>query len=351
MGNGLAEQAPGKILLIRFSSAGDLVLLSALIRVLRKTWAHADIDMVTRKDLAILVEENPHLSTIHTVEREAGLGAIKALASKLRHSQYDLVIDAHGSGRSRIIRRLIRPSCIAKISKFSWRRYLRIFLKLNLLAHRKKLLESYFEPVQGMGIAYDGQGSEFFVSDARASRVRGLVARKFPRGEVLVGISPTASFRKKAFPMPKFKRICGAILENPACGIILFGGPDEPKLVLEKHQDRVLDLQGQTDLQESAFAAGLCRLVLSNDSVMMHLAEAMGVDAYGVFGPTTRDFGYFPHRPGSHVFEARVWCRPCSKNGSGFCFRFHRHCFRRIDEDEIIRAIRDRVSETTPQPN
>ena len=342
------KMAPDKILIIRFSSAGDIVLLSALIRCIRSTWPDASIDMVTRLDMRGLIEENPNLNGKYYLDRKSGTNGLLRLIAELKKNNYDLVVDAHGSFRSRVIRRAVNPSAYTVIDKKTWKRKLLINFKINLLKNRERMLAEYFEPLRDRGVVYDNRGTEVFVSESRKNKMHALLGREKIYGRPLIGIAPGASWPKKAYPMEKYSRIAMRLLNETDCGIILFGGDDDERLIVQsKYTGRVLDLQGNADFQESAFAAGRCILVLTNDSLMLHLSEAVGTDVFAVFGPTTRELGYFPYRKGSRVFEVNTWCRPCSKHGGGRCFRAQRYCLTKTDENEVFEEIKKRLEHET----
>lgn len=336
--------SPARILVIRFSSAGDIVLLSALLRCMRHAWPQAHITLVTREDMADLVAENPHLSQIHALKRAGGNRAFRNLIFTLKQESYDLVVDAHGSTRSRIIRFFLRCPQTVAISKHSFRRQLLIRFGWNLLRFKRPMMLEYFRPLEKWGLRYDGQGSEIHIRNDKRERVQNLFLEKGFSSVFTVGIAPSSSYTKKAYPMESFRAIAQRVLQIPRATLVLFGGGDEERLILHDFSDRILDLQGAVDRQEAAAAARHCRLVLTNDSLMLHLAEAVGTDVLALFGPTVREFGYFPFRPGSKVFEERTWCRPCTKNGKGFCFRRKRYCMTRINPEAVIQEIVKRIA-------
>lgn len=370
----MKKSLPARILLIRFSSAGDIILLSALMRCIKKTQSDVVLDFVTRADMAGLVENNPHLDNIYRLERSSGSAGLRKLIGQLKENDYGLVIDAHGSFRSRLIRKLLKPTAQTVLDKKSLRRFLLIHYRINLLKDRKRLMEEYFSPLKKYGVEYDGKGTEMIVSDSCREKMSPLFVPF--EGKPLIGIAPGSSWPKKSYPMDRFKYIAEKILSETDAGIVLLGGPEDEKMKLDGmtqppgHNDtkehkknregvaraplpvsenmpdnnnRMLDLQGKTALEEAAFAAGQCRLVLTNDSLFLHLAEAAGKDAFAIFGPTVREFGYFPFRATSRVFETDTLCRPCTKNGDGRCFRNERFCITRISAEDILMAVLERI--------
>jgi len=297
--------------------------------------------MLVRDDLIELVQSSPRLTNTYGLKRSANMTDLLEFARKLRSNDYDLIIDLHNSLRSRIIRLLIGARAQTVLGKRSAKRWLLIQTKAGLFRDTKPMLERYFEPAENWGIRYDGQGAEIHVSNERRKRISSLLAGL--AGRPLVGLAAHASYSKKAYPLDQFAEIGRRILAETPCGLVLFGASGDPKLSLNA-PGRILDLQGSADMQEAACAAGCCQIVITNDSLMLHLAEAAGADVLSLFGPTTRDFGYFPWRPGSNVFEVALACRPCSKHGRGDCSQNERYCFTRIDPSRIVQHIKDKIN-------
>jgi len=331
---------PQRVLVVRFSSAGDIVLCSALLRCIHRTWPNARVDMLVRSDMAELVSHNPNLNSIHTLDRTSGLQGLMQLARGLRARRYDLVIDLHNNLRSRLLGLMLGPRFKTIFGKKTIERWLVVHTRFHRGRLPKLLLERYFEPLEDYGVVYDGHGSEVHVSQNRKERIESMLAPF--AGRPILGIAPGASYPKKAFPLERFAHIAQQIIEQTSAAVILFGGAGDPKPEIDA-PGRMLDLQGTADMQEAALAASRCRVVLTNDSLMLHLAEAAGTDALAFFGPTTRDFGYFPWRPSSKVIEVDLACRPCSKHGQGRCKEKDQYCFSRIETGRVVDELKARL--------
>lgn len=297
--------------------------------------------MLARKDMIELVSHNPHLNSIHALDRTSGLQGLVSLARRLRTRPYDLVVDLHNNFRSRLMTFLLQPRSRALLKKKNLERWLLVNTRHRPHRPAKLLMERYFEPLTKYGVHYDGRGSEIHVAPEKRVRVESMLTGFANRP--IVGIAPGASYAKKAFPLDRVSFVAQRIIEETPAAIVLFGGPADAKLHVDA-PGRVLDLQGVVDIQEAACAASHCRVVLTNDSLMLHLAEAAGTDVVALFGPTTRDFGYFPFRPTSKVFQTDAACRPCSKHGQGQCSQKEQYCFTQIDPNQIVEEIKMRLS-------
>jgi heptosyltransferase II len=333
-----------RILVIRFSSAGDVILLSALLRCIKNTWKDARVDLLTRSNMKNVVEYNPNINHRYYSSSTGPKKELLLLVKGLKENKYDLVVDAHHNAKSLLVRSIVRSAASAVFMKKGIRRGLLVKTKINLLKGRKHLIEEYFAPLKKYGVEYDGKGTELHISEKTRNHMNAQIQKMFPKETVFIGIAPGASYPKKAYPMEKFEQIARRILKETSCGLILFGGKSDPMLKLSGYDGRIMDLQGVATIEEAACAAGACLLVLANDSLMLHAAESQGIDAFAIFGPTTREFGYFPHRTTSRVFEAALSCRPCSKHGQGKCKRRKRFCFAAIDPNVIAEEIIKRTT-------
>ena len=334
-----------KILILRFSSLGDIAMATALPRHLRKTFPDAKIDIAVREDYKELVEWNPYLDDKLYISRREGLGGLWKLTREIQQKRYDLVVDAHRSVRSFFICALNPFVKKVYFNKRTFKRLLLIFLKLNLFKKVDLQIIEYLKPLFKLGISYDGLGTEIFVPEKINKKVFEQLTSIIPEMEtkVLIGIVPSAQWPGKRWSVNKFKELVTMISEKIDCNIVVVGGSkdcfcDDIATVAAN----VYSLAGKVSMVESAVVLSLCDVVVANDTGMMHVAEAVGTDVIGIMGPTSYEFGCYPYRSTSRVVELDMWCRPCSKNGKGPCIRFgKRPCLNNITPDMVFDEVVD----------
>jgi len=332
-----------KILIIRYSSLGDITMATVLPRHLRKRFPNAKIDMTVREDFRELIEWNPYLDEKIYIPRDQDIKTLIGIALDVRARKYDLIVEAHRSLRSRVVCLLNPFVKKALFNKKSIRRFLLIYFKINMLKNAKKQMIEYLEPLKKYGITYDGKGTEVFFSKEVMEDVKkqfSSTIKDFGK-RPLVALAPSAHWPGKRWSAENFKVLCGKILDNFDVDIIILGGVNDHFCNdIAKPYSRVYSFAGAFSIAGSAAALSLCKLSVCNDTGMMHVSEAVGVDTIGIMGPTSKEFGCYPYRPGSKAVELDMWCRPCSKNGSGICIRMgKRPCLNDISPEMVYKEV------------
>ncbi|MCX6113569.1 MAG: glycosyltransferase family 9 protein, partial [Proteobacteria bacterium] len=183
------------------------------------------------------------------------------------------------------------------------------------------------KPLKEYGVEYDGKGTEIIIPENIREKVKKNIASKIPsyKKKKLIGLIPSAQWPGKRWPAKQFDALSGIIAEKMDANVLIIGGKKDffCEDIAKKYKN-VYSFAGQLGMLESAAALAECNAIVSNDTGMMHVAEAVGKDVIGIMGPTSYEFGCYPYRKGSRVVELDMWCRPCSKNGQGPCIRWGR---------------------------
>ncbi len=358
-----ALPAEARVLIIRFSSLGDLVKCTALPRLIKAACPRARITMVTSLEYLELIEDNPHLETAIGFDRRAGAGELFRLVGRLRAARFDLVVDVHRSLRSRIITALLGAPRTA-YGKRTLQRYLLINFRWNTYrwntnrAPRGKE-EDFLAGLLPYGVTGDGRGTELHPkrAGARPELRRRLklelarIARWRKAGRPILGIAPIAAWELKRWPLDSFRALMREFARRTGGGIVVFGGPGDldAEALLEGHGEHGVSLVGRTSHLESAYFASLTDLVVSNDTGMTHLSEAAGTNVIALYGPTSRELGYYPVRRGSVALEAPLDCRPCTRTGKGSCSHpLRKACMLAITPEQVLAQVLDKVLDKVP---
>lgn len=311
-----------RILIIRFSSIGDIVLTSPVVRALRKKFPEADIRFVTKKQYAELVQPNPHLNGVFLLE-----DSLNVLAKELKAFNPDLVIDLHHNLRTRILKTLVGGQWHA-FHKLNVEKWLKVNLKVDRLPNIH-IVDRYMETLKPLGVENDGKGLGFFFP-------QGFVEPQLPleltNGFVAVVVG--AKFKTKQLPEHKLVELCNGI-QQP---VLLIGGPEDEALgeaMATKLSVNVFNGCGKYSLLESAWLIRLSELVITHDTGMMHIAAAFNKKIISIWGNTIPAFGMYPYLPkGGESFISEVNgldCRPCSKIGFDKCPKGHFNCMEQQD--------------------
>jgi lipopolysaccharide heptosyltransferase II len=340
---------PDKTLIIRFSSIGDIVLASPLLRVLRKKFPAAQIDFVTKKEYSGLVRNNPHVNCTFEFDAALGLSGLHHLKEKIRREQYDLILDIHGSLRSRYLRAAAGARDVMTINKRIAARTMLVKFKRNFYRNTVSVADRYIEPLRTFGIENDGKGLELFIPDEVMFGVSGKLAPlRLNRYEKVIGFCPSARHETKRWPHERFAA-AGSLLAREFDAKMLLFGSAEDKPICDpiaqsinsgSDQERAVNLCGVLDLLETAAAMEFCDIIVTNDSGLMHIATAMKKKIVAIFGSTVREFGFFPLGRDAIVLErAGLPCRPCSHIGRNKCPESHFKCMNEIQVEDVVQSV------------
>lgn len=325
-----------KILLIRFSSIGDIVLTTPIIRCTRNAFPDAEIHFATKSNFASLISENPYIDKLQLLG-----DSFVDFIRKMRAEKYDLVIDLHKNTRSLLIRAAIGAKAVS-FDKLNYEKWLITQFKINKLPQRH-LVDRYFDGVKSIGIVDDRKGLDFFVSDIHKSSVRDLL----PTGESYIAWAIGAKFETKKFPVHKIvEALSQTFFDNKK--VVLLGGKEDvaaaQKIMNSLSKRNIINLVGQLSLVQSAAVIESASLLISNDTGLMHIGAALKKPIVSIWGNTITDFGMYPYYGESKVVTegisvANLSCRPCSKIGYNTCPKGNFDCMNKIDKEAVINAI------------
>ncbi|MEO8166739.1 MAG: glycosyltransferase family 9 protein, partial [bacterium] len=324
-----------KALIIRFSSVGDVVLSSLLVRAFRSRFPEARIDFAVKQEYADLVRFNPHISGVKEFPAEGTFADLKRLRSEIQHEHYDLIVDIHDSLRSRFLS--VGAKHVVRINKRKFARFLLVRFKLNVYSTfggAPAVALRYLEPVHRFGVTDDGKGLELFFSESDETRIRELIQSSgFESNEQFIGVCPSAKHNNKMWLKERFADAAAALSRQHNRPIVIFGSEEEREhstaieQLIMKPDVRVLNLAGKLSLTETAAMMDYCSVVITNDTGLMHVASARKRNVVAIFGPTVKEFGFFPFGTNSVVVENKgLYCRPCTHIGLPDCPEGHFKC-------------------------
>ncbi len=310
-----------KVLIIRFSSFGDIVQCSSVVELIRQRFSpSAIIDWATRSDFENLVKLNAEINTVWSFDKKLGLIGLIKFAFKLRNEKYTHVYDAHNNLRSNILKfflasRIICPQII-KRPKDRLKRILLFNFRINKFPNPFIGIESYVVPLLKWEIQ-KGENPRLVTwnfSSAVENKILNIKAETVGDKKI-IALVPSAAWEMKRWPLEHWKTL---ITIMPNARFIVLGGKED--LFCQELTDidpvRVLNLAGKLSLIESCKLVQISELVISADTGLLHVADVLGVKGISLMGPTA--FG-FTISSLIKTLEVDLPCRPCSKDGSGSC--------------------------------
>ena len=328
-----------KFLIIRFSSIGDIVLTTPVVRCLRKKYPEAEIHYLTKQAFRGIVATNPYIDKVHIL-----VDSFELMLHELKIEEYDCIIDLHHNLRTLRIKRFPKGVKSFSFDKLNIEKYVYVNFKMNVL-QKKHIVDRYLETVKSLGVEDDGMGLDFFIPDADVVNNKDIPVSHL-HGYIAVAIG--AALNTKKLPLHKLKELCAGI-KHP---IILLGGKEDyadGEAISGVDDVKIYNACGKFTLNESADLVRRSKLVITHDTGLMHIASAFRKPIISVWGNTVPAFGMYPYYGKRSsleydVFEInKLWCRPCSKIGYDKCPRGHFKCMELIAVNDIINVVEQRL--------
>ena len=317
-----------KILIIRFSSIGDIVLTTPVIRCLKKQ-IECEIHFLTKTNYATVLEANPYLSKIIKIEKD-----VAEVIDELKKENYSHIVDLHNNLRSASVKRKLNASA-SSFPKLNIQKWLLVNFKINRLPD-VHIVDRYLSAVHSLGVKNDNEGLDYFIPENQNILLSSL-PQFLQNGYVLFAIG--AQHSTKRLPAEKIIAICRQ-LKYP---IILAGGKEDVETaekITASAPLKIYNACGKYSIHQSASLVKQANVVITHDTGLMHIAAAFKKKIISVWGNTIPGFGMYPYLPQqapAAIIEVKgLKCRPCSKIGFEKCPRTHFNCMHMINENEIV---------------
>ncbi len=316
-----------KILVVRFSSIGDIVLTTPVLRGL-KNQLHCELHFLTKETFVPLLEDNPRVNKIYSIQKN-----INEIVHSLKRENYDYIIDLHNNLRTFILKRKLGVKSYS-FKKLNLQKWLLVNFKIDLLP-KKHVVHRYWETVLPLGVHNDSLPGEFYIGHKDIVHIDKDLDIK----EDFISIAIGAQFSTKRMPFDLLKNII-PLLQQP---IVLIGGKGDQELGKKLKQtfpNQVIDTCGKYSIKQSASIVMQSSRLITNDTGMMHIAACLNIPITSVWGNTVPKFGMYPYYPNQEEMysiheDQHLKCRPCSKIGFQSCPKKHFRCMKGQKADKI----------------
>ncbi len=323
-----------KFLIIRFSSIGDIVLTSPVVRCLQQQVPGAEIHFLTKENYRGLVSSNPYITKVQVLGSSWDL-----MMHQLQYEKYDYIIDLHHNLRTLRIKRALTTASSFSFDKLNIPKWLLTAFKINRLPD-VHIVDRYLATVQSFGVVNDGKGLDYFYPETEQIHSNDLPAsHRFGYVGIVIG----AALQTKKMPIAKLKQLCAGI-HFP---IVLLGGPEDRQAGAEiatVDEIKIYNSCGKFSLHESAELVRYAKLIVTHDTGLMHIAAAFQKPIISIWGNTVPAFGMGPYY-GDAIIKNEIAevqglsCRPCSKIGYGTCPKGHFKCMELQDVEKIQSVV------------
>ncbi len=326
-----------KILILRFSSIGDIVLTTPVVRCLKQAFTGAEIHYCTKRKYEELIAHNPYIDKCHYLD-----DSLSALVSELRSEQYDFVIDLHSSLRTRLIKYRLGKRAFT-VDKINLRKWLYVRFKANVMPP-VHIVDRYMNTISWMGIPNDGKGLDHFIGDDDYVFISQLPPA---HQSGYVAYAMGGQHATKRLPVAKMIDLCQKIGQP----VVLLGDEHDREtgeIIRTALGDTLIyNACGLLTINQSASLVRQAQVVVSHDTGLMHIAAAYKKPIVSIWGSTTPELGMYPYKTRHIVVEnTTLGCRPCSKIGHDACPLGHFNCMNDVSFKAIPAFIPSNEKQT-----
>ncbi len=324
-----------KFLIIRFSSIGDIVLTTPVIRCLKKQVPGASVHFLSKKSFGPILASNPYIDHLHLMEED-----LPELIKKLRQEKFNYLIDLHHNLRTFRVKQAMGVKSFS-FDKLNIEKWLMVNFKWNHLPP-VHIVDRYFDTVSSFGVKNDGEGLDYFIPAAERVNENDIPTS---HQAGFIGMAIGALHSTKRLPLHKLTALCSKI-DHP---IILMGGKedyDNGKAIAETSPVKIYNACGKFSINESTDLVRRSKFIITHDTGLMHIAAALKKPIISIWGNTIPEFGMYPYYgnhpiPNSQFQIPNLPCRPCSKIGFDKCPRTHFKCMELISVEEMVSVVNE----------
>lgn len=326
-----------KILVIRFSSIGDIVLTTPVIRCLKEQLeGEVEIHFLTKKQYKVIIENNPKVTKVISIEKSTS-----EVIANLKDERYDYIIDLHKNLRSRRVINKLKTFAFS-FDKLNYKKWLLTQFKINKLPNIH-IVDRYLKAAKPLGVENDMKGLEYYIPSKDEVDIAKELPSEFQSGFISIAIG--AQHATKRMPTHKLIELC----EEAKFPVVLLGGKEdeaEADQIKKTVGGKVYNACGKYNLNQSASFIKQSKSLVTHDTGLMHIGAAFGVKIVSVWGNTVPEFGMYPYMPEKpdnfSIIENRgLSCRPCSKIGHDQCPKKHFKCMEQLSVKEINNSLKD----------
>jgi heptosyltransferase II len=339
--------APARILVIQTAFLGDAVLTTPLLGALRTQFPQSRVTVLCTPDIAEVFERHPAVSELILFDkrtRDRSWSSQWKLVQRLRSKEFDLAIIPHRSVTSALLARLAQIPRRVGFSSSQGRWFLTDVVPFQWGMHdvdRNLALLNVF------GV-HNPSGELWLKPEPEAvERVKmRLQGEGVAQTDPLVGINPGSIWATKRWLPEGFAAVADRLIRELHAKVVFIGGAKDAetmRLILAMMKEKPINWVGETTLQELVATIARCQTFVTNDSGPLHIAVASQVPTVAIFGPTTKELGFFPYGSGHQVIEKDLPCRPCGLHGADKCPLDHFQCMRLITAEEVFDAVKAKL--------
>ena len=318
-----------KLLLIRFSSLGDIIQSTALAYFIKSHYPALKLYFATKEEFAGILKDQSYIDKLFLLKDSN----IKALAESIK--AVDIILDLQKNPKSLMLSHLVEAKIKKTADKHSFYRRLLVVNKTLAGIFKRKTQDNIEDQFKLLGI--NSENALPYIEVNKQQKIHAI------------GMGVGAKWQTKIWPKEYYRALAHLIVKNLSFEVWLFGSKEERTIAefVKNNNPKIVNFAGKLSISETAKKMASTIAFVSNDSALMHLGVALNIPVVAIFGSTVKEFGFAP-RGRSIVLEKQLSCRPCSLHGSNSCRRGDLACMKLITPIEVfsrlLELLNDKVS-------
>jgi len=326
---------------------GDIILTTPLIDLITRTFPLARVDYCTKERFAYLVRSNPKIHKVIKAKNELDYTALKDLRQLIKMSNYNMIIDLQNNIRSLYLRS-IQDAKTEVFNKHSFKKFLLVKFKINLLKNEKPIIERYKQTIRKYAAKEDIEEKllpELYPDPVSERSIENMLRElSLESGTKLICIPAVSAHFTKTYPAEYYAKIINNFPEDNTAFFLTGRGKDSENIQLIKSltkEKKVYDLCDRLEIEDLVSLIKRSSLVICGDTGPMHIAEALNIPTIMLAGSSVKEFGFYPQNEKAVVLENNsLTCRPCSHFGKPKCPKGHFKCMKELTPESVIKNIK-----------
>ena len=325
-----------KILIIRMSSIGDIVLSTSFLQSVKTKFPDSKIDFLIKSEFADIMRHHPLIDDLITFKKKTGFKGLIALGKSLRDNDYDMVYDIHSVFRTRILSFFLRKRFFKQIKKPRFRRFLLFYGYQNFFEKSFSHIKMY-HPLLEKTDSFPK--TELHLSNNEVEETMDyLLNNNIDKNYIT--IVPGAAWSQKQWSIENYNNLMTRLMKSFNATIVILGATNDIICDQIIKHDRIVNLKDKTSLRMAMGILKSSQHTIGSDTGLLHISEALDTPVTMILGPTSKETGASVVLPKSKIIENKsLWCRPCSQNGSRPCYRKEQYCMSEIDSEKVFEHV------------
>jgi len=330
-----------KVLVIRFSSIGDIVLTTSFLNSVKKSDENVEIHYLTLDKFSSMLELQPDIDRLIILNSNSPAKDLFKMNKYVQSSKYSRIYDLHGSIRSRIITFGLNK-ITTRVKKPRFLRFMLFQFHINMFPKNYSSITMYHQCLQDYNLL-EIPRTNLRVSNQEKLTAQSILENLGIKTDFIV-LVPGAAWPQKQWQVDKYNHVINKIIDKTDKKIIMLGSKDDMICKsISNVNTNVIDFSGKTNLREAMAIISNSHTVFGSDTGLLHIAESLGKKISMILGPTSKETGGGVSNTDSINIESDIWCRPCSQNGKSECYRSIQYCMDGIPINKVVKSVVERV--------